>query len=161
MNSIDIVKTLKNHKGQHIQACWRRQAKTRKGVSGIEKQTCAYVRSGIDYANLGVVKQGIASGERGDVQPLPWGNWLEFPFLIEHKGEHYVRLYPASFQNLKPSVQWFRDGNPVELADIKESLLASEYTTYSDNEPVCFTIRANDVVFIGSERDGVTGEVIA
>lgn len=58
------------------------------------KYVSGLFRCGINFSNLGAVIDGIRDGERGPVQPLPWGVWQEFPYLIEHKGERYVRLYP-------------------------------------------------------------------
>lgn len=111
MNASDIVNQLKNVKGQHVKASWERQVKTPKECpSVILKRTTAYVRAGIDYANLKSVKDGIASGERGEVEPLPWGTWTEFPFIIAHNGVEYVRLYPAAFDNLKAEVSYTIDG---------------------------------------------------
>jgi hypothetical protein len=114
MNAKQIVENLQNHKGQHVQACWTRPMKTRKDVPmSIVKRTCAYVRAGIDYANLRTVKEGVESGERAEVQGLKWGQWSEFPFIIAHKGVDYVRLYPAVFANLKPTVEYSIDGKPA------------------------------------------------
>lgn len=60
----------------------------------LSKITEGVFRTGIKYENLGAVKEAIESGERGEVQPLPWGKWVEYPNKIEHKGVTYVRLYP-------------------------------------------------------------------
>jgi hypothetical protein len=58
------------------------------------KFTSGLFRCGINFSNLGAVIDGIRDHERGPVQPLPWGQWQQFPFIIEHKGERYLRLYP-------------------------------------------------------------------
>lgn len=143
-----IVTELENRKGQHVKVTWSRLAKTLKDCPHtIAKRTTAFVRSGIDYANLATVQSGIEAGTRGEVQSLPWGEWIQFPFIIGHKGIEYVRLYPASFDNLKPSVEWTRDGEPVQFDHIEKWLLSSEKRR--DEKPAdCFTIKANDVVSI-------------
>lgn len=149
MNALQIVQTIQDKKGQHVSATWQRQAKTRKGCPHIiAKRTSVYVRSGINFANLGEVKNGIEKGERGEVQSLPWGHWREgfFPFIIDHNGMEYIRLYPASFDNLKPSVEWSLDGKPATFDDVKSFLLASEFP--KEEKPECFTVKAESVIEI-------------
>jgi hypothetical protein len=149
MNANEIVKNLQNHKGQHVQACWTRAMKTRKDVPmQITKRTCAYVRAGIDYAKLKPVKDGIEAGEREEVQGLKWGEWSEFPFIIAHKGVDYVRLYPAVFANLKPTVEYFIDGKLATQQEIEPYCLASEFRE-RDEQALCFTLRADSIVAIG------------
>ena len=90
-------------KGQFISATFKSEKKpaaTFKGVR-LEKRIEGTFRAGINFANLSSVKEGIANGERGEVQPLPWGTWLQFPYLISHKEETYVRLYPTENCKLK------------------------------------------------------------
>jgi hypothetical protein len=130
MKSEQIVEALQGFGGQHISACWSRQCKVKKGSPKIVKRTIAHIRSGIDYAKLGSVQRAIEAKQRGEVQPI-WGGkgqWVEFPFIFRHieTGAEYVRLYPASFKNLVPDVTYFRDGEPVELEEIKSFLYADE-----------------------------------
>jgi hypothetical protein len=148
MKAQEIVNRLTGHNGQNIQVCWQRQCKVRAGSVPVTKLTIAYVRAGIDYANLSAVQSGIANGERGEVEPLPWGVWQQFPYVIEHKGTEYVRLYPSSFGNLKSSVAYYIDGKPVDFADVKPFLLASEYPKSSEDKPLCFTVKAESIVSI-------------
>jgi len=150
MNAQQIVESLKTRKGQHVQAVWQRLAKTLKACPmAVGKRTSAWVRAGIDYANLASVQNGIASGERGEVQSLPWGTWKQFPFVIENKGKEYVRLYPASFGNLStPQVEWTLDGKPTTYENVEQFLLESEKR--KDNErPDCFTLSADSILSIG------------
>lgn len=150
MNATKIVRQLKDHKGQHIQVCWERTMKTRADFSmfSITKRTCAYVRAGIDYANLSAVKAGIECGERDEVQALPWGEWKDFPFIIQHNGTEYVRLYPATFDNLKPTVEYFCNDAPISAEGAKQYCLASEFRE-REEKPLCFTIKAESLVRIG------------
>lgn len=148
MKTQDIVNAVKGHKGQHILATWQRIAKTYNGIEAVvEKRVKAYVRAGIDYANLASVKQAIENGERGEVEPLKWGQWIQFPFTIEHKGKEYVRLYPASFDNLKPTTQWLLNGKEVDYSTVEPMLQASEKK--HDEHPACFTLFADSVISIG------------
>jgi hypothetical protein len=52
----------------------------------LRKVVTAICLTGIEYRNLRVNK-GIETG------PLPWGTWQTEPFVIEHKGKDYARLY--------------------------------------------------------------------
>lgn len=149
MKATDIVEQLKTRKGQHVQITWKRWAKTFKDCPhSILKKTTAFVRAGIEYANLAVVKEGVESGERGPVQPLKWGTWMQYPFIIEHKHQEYVRLYPAVFANLRPVVEWSINGRAVEYAEAKPYLLSSE-TRKREDDVLCFTICAEDIIAIG------------
>ena len=149
MKAIEIVENLNGKKGQHISATWQRQAKTLKNCGVVVgKRTKVFVRSGINFANISEVKNGISQNERGEVQALPWGTWREgfFPYIIDHKGVEYVRLYPSAFDNLKPSVEWTIDGKPATFDQVKPFLLASELP--KDEKPLCFTVKAESVLEI-------------
>jgi hypothetical protein len=149
MKAIQIYDTLRQKKGQHVQICWQRAAKILQSCAyQIEKQTIAYCRSGINYANLAQVKESIELGLRGDVQSLPWGQWDLFPFIISHKGVEYVRLYPAVFDNLKPTVNWFMNSTPMDFSKLAPYLQASEKKK-EDEKPICFTVKAESVRWIG------------
>lgn len=161
MNAKQIVQAVQDNKGQNVQAIWRRTMKTRADVPmTIEKETSCFVRAGIDYANLASVKQGIESGERGEIQPLKWGTWAQFPFIITHtpKGtteqKEYVRLYPATFENLKKKtvVRYFVDGKLATEEEVKPFCLASEFRE-RDEEAVCFTIKAESLIALNGENN--------
>lgn len=156
MKSQDIVAAIASKKGQHVQVVWQRDAKTKKGTAfRIEKRTCAWVRSGIDYSNLASVKAGIAAGERDEVQSLPdWCEWETFPFILRHKanGTEYVRLYPATLHNLQtPKVEWVMDGVVSTYADCEPYLLASEKTKDEDEKPACFSVKSDSILEIAGE----------
>ncbi len=164
MNKNNVLELLKENKGRNLKATWRRNAKVRKGVTAlIEKETSATIRAGINFAKLSSVKEGILRDERMDVQPLSWGKWTEFPFIIEHKENDYLRLYPASsvpfvYEESKavctqeegsiqrPKVQWYLNGNKVPFHLVEMFLLASEHPKPIEETPICFTIKFNDLV---------------
>ena len=110
----------------------------------LEKTTTGVFRSGINFANLTSVKEGIANNERGEVQPLAWGSWEKFPFVIAHKGERFLRLTTVKGVKSKSVfkvngievgrdefesflVESARSGNkaPTEVFNIKEANLVS------------------------------------
>lgn len=143
MKATEIINKLRNRKGQHVGVQWSRPMKTRADVSAtVIKSTRAFVRSGIDYANLATVKE---SGR--EVESLPWGQWAEFPFSIVHKGAEYIRLYPATFNNLRPVVTYTVNGKIASADEVKPLCLASEFRE-SDDAPACFTVKAENIVSI-------------
>ena len=151
MKAIEIYQTLKDKKGQHVSAVWKRPCKTLPGIAfNIAKRTETHVRAGIEFANLASVKNGIESGKRDTVGKLPCGQWRKGyrPFIIDHKGEVYVRLYPSSFGNLKSHVEYTMDGMPATYEQVAPYLLASEKRK-NDNTPECFTLRASSILSIG------------
>lgn len=151
MKSEQIVDALQTIKGQHVRVVWARKCEVKKGSPDIVKRTIAFVRTGIDYANVAEVREAIEARERGEVQPI-WkgkGEWTEFPFVFKHvtTGAEYVRLYPASFDNLTPSVQYSVNGEPVTFELVRPYLKASELR--EGEKPTCFCLKAENVETIG------------
>ena len=162
MKALQVVQAVNGKKGQHVLAVWSREAKTVKGCAfSIVKRTAAWVRSGISYANLTSVKEGIQSGTREAVASLPWGQWREgfANYIIDHtpKGStvpvEYVRLYPATFANLakETRVEWMMDGVVATYAEVEPYLLASEKKKDDDKPVECFTLRAESIIEIAGE----------
>ena len=86
-----------------------------KGVK-LEKVTEGVIRTGIDYANL-KENDGIETGD------LPWGEWIIKPYLIQHKGEWYGRLYYK--KDTVKVVSYKVDGVEVTKAVFSSHLTAS------------------------------------
>lgn len=179
LTATQIVRALKDRKGQHVLVSWERPLKTLGEVSmDIRKRTVAYVRAGINYANLAAVKAGIEAGTRDEVQGLQWGEWEQFPFIIKHtprgtsKVIRYVRLYPAVFGNLQNEMvtSYTIDGVAATAEQVKPYCLASEFrksamdklmeeTTTPTPEQIqearnkdrvdCFTLKAENILSIG------------
>lgn len=155
MQSSQIIEALKDIKGQHVKVVWCRECDTYKGnIDKVTKRTIAYVRSGIDFANLTEVKAEIAAFERGEIQPI-WGGkgqWTAFPFVFAHivTGSEYVRLYPASFDNLRKSmdVQFHLNGKPVDKAQVLSVLTAKERQDRDENLK-CFCVKVESIETIG------------
>lgn len=95
--AVDVNK-FRSAKGNFISVTWASEKKPAARFKGTKlvKRTNGVFRAGISFERLGAVQDAIRLGERGEVQPLPWGNWVEYPYFIEHKGNSYVRLYPPS-----------------------------------------------------------------
>lgn len=143
--------------GTFAVARWSRPAKTLKGAPEIIKTVSALVRTGLTYSNQKAVSENRKNGFLPkDPQPLPWGKWAIYPYLIEHKGKHYLRLYPCFFETLengekvsRPKVKtnWFLDGKKVGKNEICHYLQASEKR---ESNPLCFTVTLDNVLRLGN-----------
>jgi hypothetical protein len=162
MNIDHIKQTLASKKGANLKATWVKTLKTRKEGRGfkVEKITSIVVRGGIDYENMGIVQEKREDGSLpSENAGLPWGTWAEFPLHIEHKGTDYARFYPASGINVatgepfKPEVTYLIDGVEVPSGvegwmRVRSLCLASEFPKRV-SEPLCFTVKADNVLSIG------------
>jgi hypothetical protein len=141
-----------NAKGQFVSLGFKsikKPAAAHKGVE-LEKYTVGTFRAGIDFANLGSVKAGIANGEREEVQALPWGEWESFPHTITHKGARYFRLYPSAGHKVKSS--YYVDGKRVEKRVFASYLTPSAMKAlYRDSVLECFTVKESGMFFEDSQ----------
>ena len=145
MNAVEVMQALQGKSGQFTRISYQRPCKTRKGVSSlVAKRVVCVVRSGIDYSKLKPVQTAIANGERGQVEPLPWGQWRVFPYIIDHNGKEYVRLYHSPNATQKPSVEWTINGKPATLEQVTPLVPKSELPP--DEQPMCFTITAEHIL---------------
>jgi hypothetical protein len=146
-----LVAKLKQVKpGTYVTLTWvseKQPAAAHKGTR-LAKQTTAVCRVGIDYANLKSVKDAIAAGERGDVEPLPWGTWQDFPYTIEHKGNMYVRLYPKrEGDRTQTSSVYFV--NDVEVdKETFESYMTPSNRAKEERDLACFTVKAMNLTHV-------------
>lgn len=154
MNTASILSNVLAKKGQFGRATYQKRLKIRKGKETtreghahvIEKRTSMTIRAGIDYDNLSAVKEKRANGDLPEVNNgLPWGSWVCFPYLISHNDKHYIRLYPKD-GSIKS--EYFLDGNPVDLDDVKGMLLVSELPKKDAPKPDCITVNLENIVEI-------------
>mgnify|MGYP006305930805 CR=1 FL=1 len=136
-------------KGQFLSAKWQSNVPTsakHKDVT-ILKVTEAVVRAGINFSNLTSVKTAIENNERGEVQPLKWGQWIKFPYLIGHKDKKYVRLYPS--KNNMPKVKYFLNGIEVKKAILQQYLTPSKWNDINTKKDVeCFSVSEENIHYI-------------
>lgn len=154
MKTQSILSAIQNHKGQVLNYHIQSQIPTLKSVQNVvvTKDTRGYCLSGIAFENRKEVKEGIANGERGEVQPLPWGNWKQFPFVIEHKGNDYVRLYlPTPEQetafHLHGETMFFANGEQISREKAIE--LCGSKIRSSNERPDCMTCKVDNIISIG------------
>jgi len=146
----DIIAKVETRKGANLSATIHKTLKTLKGVEDvIEKKTNIVIRGGIDYDNIAIVQEMRESGALPDKNAgLPWGDWAQFPYHITHKGQDYARFYPASGIDFSTHVEYYRNGNVVAKDEVKELCLKSEFPE-REEKPLCYTIKADNVVKIG------------
>lgn len=123
-----LIRRVLSKAGQFTGFLWVRPMKTRKGVSSnIVKIVRCVGRVGLSYDNRAAVQEARASGELPATNAgLPWGKWLLFPYLIENKGNLYVRIYPVPGR--APKVIYKMDGKIVKKSDIAHLCYASEFS---------------------------------
>jgi hypothetical protein len=137
-------------KGNFISAIFKSEKKPSASFKGVrlEKVVQGTFRAGINFANLGSVKKGIESGERGEVQPLPWGVWKTFPYVIEYKETEYIRLYPTDNCQLKAT--YLVDSVEVDREKFLSYLTPSERERATNGEkPECITIKRENILKLG------------
>lgn len=148
MNIENILTTLNSVTGQHVSVTFQSLPKPSAANKELvlKKITTGAFRAGIDYANLSAVKEGIEKGERGEVQSLPWGEWVSFPYHIKHKGKDYVRLYPPVGGFIQtPKIQYFINDQEVDKDTFNSKLTPS---AAKSKETECFTVAADNIVSI-------------
>jgi hypothetical protein len=150
----EILDKILSSKGQFVKAVWKSNpspaAAHKKAGVLLEKHTSAVCRAGINFAQLSAVKDAIAANERGEVQELPFGTWLHFPYIIKHtpKGsedeQYYVRLYPT---DSRCETIYFVNGEKVDKDTFTSYLTPSEAAKLSSGEkPLCFTIKRENIL---------------
>ena len=150
----EILSKILKSKGQFVKASWKSNPSPKASFKGtnLEKVHIGIIRAGINYSNLASVQQGIETGLRGEVQELPWGQWELFPYLITHKSETYIRLYPSSHKTI---TKYFV--NSVEVDSVKfceyltPSAAAQILNPDSENPLACFTVKASNILDIPEE----------
>lgn len=137
-----IVKT--KGKGQFANMTWNKELKVKKGINvKVEKISSAMVRFGVEYENIGAVKE--KHGGEFTAQPLKWGKWSDYPYFIEHNGNMYLRC--ATVANTKIKTQYFADGVEITKAEAEQMCLKSEFGK-SGSELAVFTIKTENILSI-------------
>ena len=106
----------------------------------LRKVVTAVVMTGASYANLRVNK-GVETG------PLPWGSWMDGtePFVIQHKGQDYARLYC-----IEHGVRaiYTVDGEVVTRDEYESYLTPSQRSAPRPNGG-CITVKMSGVRLVG------------
>jgi hypothetical protein len=147
--NIEAIKTItKSRKGANLSVVIEKPLKTKKvhGGNKVTKITRIVIRGGVEYDNIGLVQEKRENGELpAENAGLPWGEWVEYPLHISHKGTDYARFYPASGIDFSPKVTYFLNGMEVDKSVVEPICLASEFPIKREEKPLCFTIKAENV----------------
>jgi len=128
----EVLDTILSCKGSHVSVHYQTFDKPRKeskasGVIELKRIVKGAFRAGLEFKNLKEIKEAIAAGERGEIQPRKWGVYTKYPFLLEHKGEEYIALYPASGGFIqRPKTTYFVNGQETDRASYNAHLTDSE-----------------------------------
>lgn len=141
------VHRLMSLKGQFASLRTVRPIKVRKGKAEILKDSTFTCRVGVNYDNIAAVKEGRADGSLpAENAGLPWGEWLVFPYVIAHKGNHYFRCTSVHNDNAIPKVRYLRNGVEISKDEAKVDGLASEF--YDKDETEVFTVKVESITEI-------------
>ena len=154
MTATEILNSIRHHPGAMMRVVIESPVPTLKSVQGVTvvKRSELFVTAGTEFANRKDVREAIEAGERGQVGPLPWGVWAEYPFIIAHKGNEYVRLYPPSEAqlehfNLAPKATFFANGQEISREQAIE--FCGSKAKSDDSRHDAFAVNAANIVAIG------------
>ena len=89
LQTTEILQLLNKKRGTIATLTTLRAMKVRKDKEPIQKLSTFQARVGVEYDNIQAVKDKRASGELpAENAGLPWGQWYDYPHIIEHKGEY-------------------------------------------------------------------------
>ena len=142
-NFLDLILS---RKGQIVTIGTKRPMKVKKGMPEIIKHSEFQARVGVNYDNIGAVKEKRENGELpSENQGLPWGSWEIFPYVIAHKGERYIRCTILNNGFHRPAVYTLA-GSEISRDDAAKMALASEFKRSDDNE--VFNIKVSSIVSV-------------
>lgn len=140
-----MLELLMSRKGQIVTVKTQRPVKMKKGQPEVIKTSEFQCRVGVDYDNISVVKEARENGDLpAENAGLPWGEWIEFPYTIGHKGETYIRCTMANSKFRREPVFTLIDGSVIDKAKVKLGALASEFK--EGVEKVVFNIKLSSLL---------------
>lgn len=146
MTQKEILLALAGCKGQYVSAEWQSTVKPAAQHSGVNitKRVKSTVRAGIDYANM-------ARNEGKETGALPWGEWVQFPYVISHKGQPYARLYPTGNGSQRASATFTINGQPATREQVATLLTPSAARDLLDTSKdiACFTVKGENLIALG------------
>ena len=139
------IESLLAKKGQYVTFKTERTMKVRKGQSPITKISEFVARVGVTYDNMKAVKQKRSDGTLPEEnQGLPWGKWVTFPYVIEHKDALYLRCSATQNKEQTGKVHYFRNGEEISRDEAQSACLASEFAPKSDGD--VFNIKVDSII---------------
>lgn len=144
---------------------WTRTMKVRKSFAGVVvlKTVTTTVKAGIEYDNRAAVQAKRETGELPAVNAgLPWGEWYDYPRVIAHKGQYYLRLYPAPESGHTTEATYWAawpdaQVGPITADKAREYCLASEFNDGPQAD--CFTVKLANLVSLARIAPTIGNEV--
>ena len=104
----------------------------------LTKVSAAMVMTGVEYRNLSATKD-LDTGE------LPWGEWAMYPYVVQHKGALYFRLYTIDHT---VRTRYFVDGTEVDRDSFGAYLTPSQRNAKRPTGGT-ITVKAENVRLVG------------
>lgn len=135
--------------GSYVRCEWKsKKDTTAKHKDGkVIKISNGVVRLGVKYENLQSIKEkGIK------VQPLTYGEYVKGSerYLIEHKGQKYVRLYTSKSKNHKTHSKYLLNGVEVDRQYLIDNGVCTEKMLGSSKELDCFNVKLENLNILKS-----------
>lgn len=136
-------------RGQIVTLKTVRTMKVRKGQPEVLKESTFQTRLGVNYDNIASVQEKREEGKLPEENAgLQWGEWLIFPHIIAHKGNHYYRCTRVN-SGFIPKVCYYQNGKEISKDEAKAVCLANEFREGQDNE--VFTIKVESIVEVNGQ----------
>lgn len=137
------LSALMSRKGQIVTVETERAMKVRKGQAAIQKSSEFQCRVGVNYDNIKAVQAKREDGSLpAENAGLPWGEWVDFPYVIHHKGEYYVRCTVLR-NGFRRTPKFTQLGLEITKEAAEMACLASEFRDGDDND--VFNIKLSSI----------------
>lgn len=157
LSANEVFQKILSSKGHFVKIRYRSNPKPKSEFKNVklEKITTTIMQSGVEFKNLKVVKESIASGERGEVGELLWGKFLEdfYPYIITHNDVLYLRIVPSQTGNHKGHTDYFCDSLQITKEEFSTYLTNSEAKKLLENAegPIVYNIKLENLLDMPEE----------
>lgn len=119
----------------------------KKAKVSVIKQTLMNVCKGVDYKDRATTKMAVQYGKKLTGE-LPWGEWDEkLPYIINHNGKQYVRLYLQD--GVKPKTSYFVNGKAVTKDELANEGFCNKSSLQPKSKVVdCMTVNVDNIVLV-------------
>jgi hypothetical protein len=157
LSANQVFQKIMSSKGRFVKIRYKSNPKPKAEFKNLnlEKITTTIMQSGVEFKNLKVVKEAIASGVRGEVGELPWGQYLSdfYPYIITHKDVLYLRVVPSQTGNHKGQTDYFCNSNKITKEEFSTYLTNSDAKKLMENTEgsIVFNIKLENLLGIPEE----------
>lgn len=126
-----------------------RLLKVRKGSPVIIKTSVFQCLVGVKYDNITTVKAKRSDGTLPEENAgLPYGKWVNFPYILENKDTLYAR-FTTFRSNFKTKSTYTMDDIEIDAETAKKYALANEFKKDSADTPRdVFNVKIDNIVAI-------------